>query len=56
MPTAIMKSCNSYFYWVAHRLGYDAIAPTANRLRSPGPFASSVLSLAGVLGACAACP
>ena len=29
MPTAIMKSCNSYFYWVAHRLGYDAIAPTA---------------------------
>ena len=24
-----MKSCNSYFYWVAHRLGYDAIAPTA---------------------------
>jgi penicillin-binding protein 2 len=29
MPSAIMKSCNSYFYWVAHRLGYDAIAPTA---------------------------
>ncbi|USI78549.1 penicillin-binding protein 2 [Sphingopyxis sp. USTB-05] len=29
MATAIMKSCNSYFYWVAHRLGYDAIAPTA---------------------------
>lgn len=29
MPTAIMKSCNSYFYWIAHRLGYDAIAPTA---------------------------
>ena len=29
MPHAIMKSCNSYFYWVAHRLGYDAIAPTA---------------------------
>ena len=29
MPTAIMKSCNSYFYWLAHRLGYDAIAPTA---------------------------
>lgn len=32
MPTAIMKSCNSYFYWVAHRLGYDAIAPTARLL------------------------
>ncbi|WP_432770804.1 MAG: penicillin-binding protein 2 [Sphingopyxis sp.] len=29
MPTAIEKSCNSYFYWLAHRLGYDAIAPTA---------------------------
>jgi penicillin-binding protein 2 len=29
MPSAIMKSCNSYFYWLAHRLGYDAIAPTA---------------------------
>ncbi|HWW56325.1 MAG TPA: penicillin-binding protein 2 [Sphingopyxis sp.] len=29
MATAIMKSCNSYFYWLAHRLGYDAIAPTA---------------------------
>ena len=29
MPHAIMKSCNSYFYWVADRLGYDAIAPTA---------------------------
>lgn len=29
MPTAIEKSCNSYFYWLGHRLGYDAIAPTA---------------------------
>ena len=29
MASAIMKSCNSYFYWLAHRLGYDAIAPTA---------------------------
>src|SRR3546814_2759400 len=26
MPSAIMKSCNSYFYWLAHRLGYDAMA------------------------------
>ncbi len=32
MPTAIMKSCNSYFYWLAHRLGYDAMAPTAKLL------------------------
>jgi penicillin-binding protein 2 len=32
MPTAIEKSCNSYFYWLAHRLGYDAIAPTAKLL------------------------
>lgn len=32
MPTAIAKSCNSYFYWLGHRLGYDAIAPTARLL------------------------
>lgn len=32
MPTAIMKSCNSYFYWLAHRLGYDSIAPVAHML------------------------
>jgi len=32
MSTAIMKSCNSYFYWLAHRLGYDAMAPTAKLL------------------------
>lgn len=32
MPTAIMKSCNSYFYWLAHRLGYDAMAPTGKLL------------------------
>ncbi|AMG74183.1 Penicillin-binding protein 2 [Sphingopyxis granuli] len=32
MPTAIEKSCNSYFYWLGHRLGYDAIAPTARLL------------------------
>ncbi|APZ98459.1 penicillin-binding protein 2 [Sphingopyxis sp. QXT-31] len=32
MATAIMKSCNSYFYWLAHRLGYDAFAPTAKML------------------------
>jgi len=32
MPTAIEKSCNSYFYWLGHRLGYDAIAPTARMM------------------------
>ena len=32
MPSAIMKSCNSYFYWLAHRLSYDAMAPTARLL------------------------
>jgi penicillin-binding protein 2 len=32
MPTAIEKSCNSYFYWLAHRLGYDAMAPAARLL------------------------
>ncbi|WP_137869232.1 penicillin-binding protein 2 [Sphingopyxis sp. 2PD] len=32
MATAIEKSCNSYFYWLAHRLGYDAMAPTAKLL------------------------
>lgn len=29
MRTAIEKSCNTYFWAMAHRLGYDAIAPTA---------------------------
>lgn len=29
MATAIMKSCNTYFYSLANRLGYDAIAPVA---------------------------
>lgn len=32
MPTAIEKSCNSYFYWLGHQLGYDAIAPVARLL------------------------
>ena len=32
MPTAIEKSCNTYFYAMAHRLGYDRIAPTARAL------------------------
>lgn len=29
MTTAIMKSCNTYFYAMANRLGYDSIAPVA---------------------------
>jgi penicillin-binding protein 2 len=29
MATAIMKSCNTYFYAMANRLGYDQIAPVA---------------------------
>lgn len=32
MPTAIEKSCNSYFYAMAHRLGYDRVAPVARML------------------------
>ena len=32
MHRAIAKSCNSYFYAMGHRVGYDNIAPTAKRL------------------------
>ncbi len=32
MKSAIMKSCNTYFYAMAHRIGYDAIAPVAREL------------------------
>lgn len=32
MSSAIMKSCNTYFYSMAHRIGYDAIAPAAREL------------------------
>jgi len=32
MRTAIERSCNTYFWAMAHRLGYDAIAPTAKML------------------------
>ncbi|HBS28102.1 MAG TPA: penicillin-binding protein 2 [Phycisphaerales bacterium] len=32
MPTAIERSCNTYFYAMAHRLGYDRIAPVARTL------------------------
>jgi penicillin-binding protein 2 len=29
MPNAIMKSCNTYFYAMSNRVGYDKIAPVA---------------------------
>ena len=32
MRTAIMKSCNTYFYSMGHRIGYDNIAPVAREL------------------------
>lgn len=32
MKSAIMKSCNTYFYAMGHRIGYDAIAPVAREL------------------------
>jgi penicillin-binding protein 2 len=32
MTTAIMKSCNTYFYAMGHRIGFDNIAPVAREL------------------------
>ena len=32
MPNAIMKSCNTYFYSMGRRIGYDSIAPVAKTL------------------------
>ncbi|HEV7233978.1 MAG TPA: penicillin-binding protein 2 [Sphingorhabdus sp.] len=32
MKSAIMKSCNTYFYAMGHRIGYDNVAPTAREL------------------------
>lgn len=44
MRSAIMKSCNTYFYSMANRVGYDAIAPAAKQLglgqEFPLPFQS----------------
>ncbi|HMT41035.1 penicillin-binding protein 2 [Sphingorhabdus sp.] len=44
MRSAIMKSCNTYFYSMANRVGYDAIAPVAKQLglgqEFPLPFQS----------------
>jgi penicillin-binding protein 2 len=44
MRSAIMKSCNTYFYAMGNRIGYDAIAPVAKLLglgqEFPLPFQS----------------
>jgi penicillin-binding protein 2 len=32
LPNAIMKSCNTYFYSMGRRIGYDKIAPVAKEL------------------------
>lgn len=44
MRSAIMKSCNTYFYSMANRVGYDAITPIAKQLglgqEFPLPFQS----------------
>jgi penicillin-binding protein 2 len=44
MRSAIMKSCNTYFYSMGNRVGYDAIAPVGRELglgqRFPLPFPS----------------
>lgn len=44
MPSAIMKSCNTYFYSMGRRIGYDNIAPVARELglgqEFPLPFPS----------------
>jgi penicillin-binding protein 2 len=32
MPNAIMKSCNTYFYSMGRRIGFDKIAPVAREL------------------------
>jgi len=44
MRRAIAKSCNSYFYAMGHRIGYDAIAPMAKRLGLGEKFDLPVVS------------
>jgi penicillin-binding protein 2 len=39
MRTAIMKSCNTYFYAMGRRIGYDNIAPVARELGLGQEFA-----------------
>mgnify|MGYP002777054973 CR=1 FL=1 len=44
MRRAIAKSCNTYFYAMGHRLGYDRIAPTARMLGLGEKFDLPVVS------------
>ncbi len=44
MRRAIAKSCNTYFYAMGHRVGYDAIAPMAKRLGLGQKFDLPVVS------------
>ena len=44
MRRAIAKSCNTYFYAMGHRVGYDKIAPMAKRLGLGQKFDLPVVS------------
>ena len=44
MHRAIAKSCNTYFYAMGHRVGYDKIAPMAKRLGLGATFDLPVVS------------
>jgi penicillin-binding protein 2 len=44
MRRAIAKSCNTYFYAMGHRVGYDRIAPMARRLGLGQKFDLPVVS------------
>ena len=44
MRRAIAKSCNTYFYAMGHRVGYDKIAPMAKRLGLGAKFDLPVVS------------
>jgi len=44
MNRAIAKSCNTYFYAMGHRIGYDRIAPMARRLGLGQEFDLPVVS------------
>ncbi len=44
MRRAIAKSCNTYFYAMGHRVGYDNIAPTARQLGLGEKFDLPVVS------------
>jgi penicillin-binding protein 2 len=44
MHRAIAKSCNTYFYAMGHRIGYDKIAPMARKLGLGQKFGLPVVS------------